>query len=636
MKKFRKIQNRLFISHLSIAVFVFIITAIIFFQYNLESIRKNNLDSFVKITKSLSSQMDSFVHNMNSTSLDILVSKIHYYITSEKGNDINPTSILLSDNNFSYIYDYFFRVSNSLSSNAITDWDRSEHVLSITNIINSINGPSPRVSEVIMYDDDGLFISAPFSSKLNNYEISKRIKQNKSKNDAIMENGSFILIPPHIDEWEAKSTYVISLARSFTSHYRKGIIEIQQDFYEVEKIIDPIIEGKPVKLFIADKSGELIYPLESKEYKDELKSLLKKTSTISGIQPNHTYTFSDRDETIIQFESSYTGWKTIVRMTNRDFLPPDEINSFKLRIAIITLVILFIIFLLTYIVSRSITSPIKLLHRIIKNTKYENLLELDNNKGLSSIQEVWDVYQSMVDLCKELDKSLKENIDIRTKEANAHLSALQAQIKPHFIYNTLSIISISCDEGNVSEASELCRTLATMLKYITKYTTNLVELRNELDHTKNYLALMKIRYEDYLLYELDYMEDVLELKLPKLVIQPLVENCITHGFKESDPPWRIRINCYVKSHSYIIEVIDNGKGIDSDTLKDIIHGIDNYTSNNESKEVEKQKESNSLGLFGTLTRLTLMFKESFSYYIGNLEEGGFIVRLEFRNINGKG
>jgi len=289
----------------------------------------------------------------------------------------------------------------------------------------------------------------------------------------------------------------------------------------------------------------------------------------------------------------------------------------------VTAVVLIFGMIFALTIARNTTSPMRQLHKVVRRTEMENLTGKSEHRLLSAPREIADVYIDFKQMCEKLDISIKETINARTKEAEANFKALQAQMNPHFLYNTLSVIAESCDEGENENASFMCKRLAYMLRYVTRAEGNQTTLEKELNYTLDYLALMQKRYEGHLIYEIDIPNELMQVELPKLVLQPLVENSISHGFKNSRPPWKIKLTGRISAGFWELEVEDNGCGIENGRLDEIKHRI-------EDRQWEYSNESDGgLGLISTMVRLKLMYKGNLHYRLNNLKEHGFSVLIGF-------
>ena len=198
-------------------------------------------------------------------------------------------------------------------------------------------------------------------------------------------------------------------------------------------------------------------------------------------------------------------------------------------------------------------------------------------------------------------------------------------MNPHFLYNMLSAIIESGEEENSPRTVAMCMKLTDMMRYIADYNGDRVSFAQELQHTRNYLDLMKERYESRFTYQITVDEDALSILVPKLIVQPLAENCFKHGFTGCRPPWHIDIRLHRKSGGWELTVQDNGAGIARGKIIEIHQRVEAFagdmSGNFESLKAE------GMGLINSILRLTLLQKTPPDYEIKNLPDGGTIVRI---------
>ena len=161
-------------------------------------------------------------------------------------------------------------------------------------------------------------------------------------------------------------------------------------------------------------------------------------------------------------------------------------------------------------------------------------------------------------------------------EMKAYMAALQSQMNPHFLYNMLSAIAESADEDDSPRTVRMCEKLSSMLRYMADYTSEQVSLEEDIANMRDYLDLMKVRYEEHFSYEIETCEDLRDLRVPRMTLQPLVENCFQHGFKNKRPPWRIGVRFVCENGAWSIEVRDNGCGVSAGEIEGIYQKIDGY------------------------------------------------------------
>jgi len=206
-------------------------------------------------------------------------------------------------------------------------------------------------------------------------------------------------------------------------------------------------------------------------------------------------------------------------------------------------------------------------------------------------------------------------------QMQASFDTLQAQINPHFIYNVLNVISSRSFSLGDEVISEICQDISKMLRYSTSTVDKTVDLAQEIAHVGHYLALQKKRYEQRLNYTIEASENLLTLQVPKLILQPFVENAIDHGYNNGKIDININVTVYSSNKNWVFEIRDDGCGFDDNTLIKLKESIrdKNYL----------QMSIGKMGVINTYARLRIFFGEVHISF-GNNPDGGAFVRLEGR------
>jgi sensor histidine kinase YesM len=171
----------------------------------------------------------------------------------------------------------------------------------------------------------------------------------------------------------------------------------------------------------------------------------------------------------------------------------------------------------------------------------------------------------------------------------------------------------------------MCSTLAESLRYVSDYDTSHATLAAEIRHVRGYLELMQFRYEDGLEFTLDHHEDGENIFVPKLILQPVVENCFRHAFADRDPPWRLGMRVSVDHQGWRVEIVDNGKGFGAQARDDILEKVESILKN-PSSTIDSLKIG-GLGLVNSLVRLKLHYGEQAYFALENQEGGGTKITL---------
>ena len=204
--------------------------------------------------------------------------------------------------------------------------------------------------------------------------------------------------------------------------------------------------------------------------------------------------------------------------------------------------------------------------------------------------------------------------------------ALQAQINPHFIHNILTVISALGQEAGAPRIMKICRKFSDMLSYSAEYSNDFTTLSQEFIHTENYLFLMKERYGENLEYKIIRpVNNALSHVCPKLFLQPLVENCISHAFEYTLTPWKILILYKETAETWQVEIHDNGCGFSEQSKEEIFRLYADYQAT-PSLDILNTKIG-GLGIISTVVRLYLLYDTRIIFDIGHSKLGGSKITL---------
>jgi len=283
------------------------------------------------------------------------------------------------------------------------------------------------------------------------------------------------------------------------------------------------------------------------------------------------YDIADTPFTIVSSESFYAG----------------EMISTEVAVLIISMIVITLaaIILISAFISFYITKPIKgLVHSMDSVAKTGGLQKAKLSLPDDEIGHLKNRYNMMLD---EIDGLFKELITKEKKIRNAELSALQEQIKPHFLYNTLDTLAFMANEAKAKEVYDAIQTLASFFTNFLSDGSIEIPLRTEIQIVKDYLKLQKYRYGDIFDDEYDCDEKYLEMKVPRLILQPIIENALYHGVRLKGEKCIIRVSVFEKENTLHIVVYDSGIGMSGEQIAAIM----------------KSNEYDSFGFKGTIERI---------------------------------
>lgn len=236
--------------------------------------------------------------------------------------------------------------------------------------------------------------------------------------------------------------------------------------------------------------------------------------------------------------------------------------------ACMALLILF----LSYSIPLSITRPITELCKVTDQVAKGDLTIRSNIKTGAEVKKLSDSLNTMIDKINELLEQVKEE-QVRLRKAE--FERLQSQINPHFLYNTLDAIIWLAEAGQQKKVVSMVGSLSEFFRTSLNRGKDIIPIREELQHVRSYLEIQQMRYQDILQYEIDVPEELKEYLIPKITIQPLVENALYHGIKNKRGTGMITVSGKREEDFFLIQIRDNGIGIDKKRLEQVRDGIKN-------------------------------------------------------------
>lgn len=288
-------------------------------------------------------------------------------------------------------------------------------------------------------------------------------------------------------------------------------------------------------------------------------------------------------------------------------------NMFQLSFIAFAGILVLLIFL-SYSIPLSITRPITKLGEVTDQVAKGNLSVRSDVEAGAEVGMLSDSLNTMIDKINELLEQVKKE-QVRLRKAEFEL--LQSQINPHFLYNTLDAIVWLAEAGEQKRVVSMVGSLSDFFRTSLNQGKDIIPIREELQHVRSYLEIQQVRYQDILQYEIYVPEELNRYLIPKITIQPLVENALYHGIKNRRGTGKIVINGKKNEDSFIIQIKDNGIGISRERLEEVQNGI-------------KQKslaENAIYGLYNVNERIRLNFGEKYGISIESAYGEGTIVNI---------
>ena len=349
-----------------------------------------------------------------------------------------------------------------------------------------------------------------------------------------------------------------------------AVLKIDYDFSKIVDTISPTTLGEAGRFIIYTKDYKTIYTSNSKssELTNEEKKLVQDLvigSTSVTFDGHHFYLYA---ATITN-----TSWRVAI-FTNQDALS-DAISRFTWVILLVGLVLIAVFVNILLFVANSITSPIRKLQKEmveIESLNYQTALQSEI-VGTSEVVELNHSFNQMMGRITELTSAI---VAEKEEQRKSELKALQNQINPHFLYNTLDSIIAMIDKGENEKAENMIVALSKFFRISISKGRNIIPLPNEIEHARNYLLIQKMRFGDSFSFTIDVAPGLEKYYVVKLILQPLVENSIGHGLKE-DEEGHIAIRAYEEGDFIKFDIQDNGYGMTPEKVEELVKSLNDDT-----------------------------------------------------------
>lgn len=272
---------------------------------------------------------------------------------------------------------------------------------------------------------------------------------------------------------------------------------------------------------------------------------------------------------------------------------------------------------ITTLLSRAISKPLEELASVMGRSGLRRLNQRVEIHGADEIAQLGESFNNLMD---ELEISIQNEYEADIRQKDATIRALQAQLTPHFLYNVLQSMGSIALLHHIPEINTMAMALGNSLRYTVKGADTLATVREEIAHVQNYLSIQKIRYGDRLNYFIDVPEYIMENLLPRVSLQPMVENAIVHGFEHRQEPGTISIRGWMEDELLVIEVADDGQGISQVRLEEIKNLLINGGETT-GKEI-------GIGISNLNERLKLLYKQKGTLEIESDPGVGTVIRIE--------
>ena len=403
--------------------------------------------------------------------------------------------------------------------------------------------------------------------------------------------------------------WVITLSRGIRdrsgSGEKEGVFFIDLNYSAISELCDQSTVGTKGYAFILDAKGNIVYHPQQQQLYNELQT--ENISLIMDTDEDTVLTGTGNDGKLYSISrSGKTGWTVVDCTSVRELLRKSRQAQ---SVYVLTAIILVIVALLfSRFMARSITLPIQKLRDSMKKVQEGDFSVSD--VVVDSKNEIGSLTKSFYVMTHRIHELMEQNVHEQEEKRKSELKALQSQINPHFLYNTLDSIIWMAEGKKNEEVVLMTASLARLLRQSISNEDEVVPIANEVEYARGYLTIQKMRYKDKLEFQIEVDSSILYIPLIKLVLQPIIENAIYHGLKYKESKGLLIVKGFMKDGNAVLQVIDDGVGMDEETLA---HIYDKHKVN---------YHSNGVGVYNVQKRLKLYYGEDYGItYTSELGKG---------------
>lgn len=570
--QYMNIRTSILISFSTLIVCALLVFVFVSVHYTENMVKSNSVDYTTKIIKQINTDMDSYISSMENIS--VLVSK---------NSDVQ-----------SYLFEDNSKAKEQTSY---------KHILEL---FETVKETRKDICNIAIVGTDGKSIINDGNDSISEYISLYELDWYRN---AFLKAGKAFISSSHVQNL-IKDNYkwVMTLSRTLRNPYtneQEGVFFIDLNYNAISDLCENNSLGNKGYVFIIDENGNIIYHPKQQLLYSGL--LTENIQDIVGHEDNYFVKKVKGDNYLYTFsKSKETGW-TVVGVVYMDELMKNS-KDMKILYGILTGFLLGLTMIISIVISKEITKPLKILKDSMKEVEKGNFesasIEVTERNEIGSLSRAFNI------MMEEIQNLMEQNIQEQKQKRKSELKALQAQIKPHFLYNTLDSIIWMAEGNKTKDVVLMTSSLAKLLRQSISNEDEVVTIEKEISYVRSYLTIQKMRYKDKLEFEIKMESQIYHENIIKLVLQPIVENAIYHGIKYKEGKGMLLIEAHELKDEIEILIKDNGVGMTKDKLE---HIFDANIVN---------EKSNGVGIHNVQMRLQLSYgKEYGLFYKSSPMEG---------------
>ena len=589
LKQKRSIQSRIFLYSTFITVVILLLFTSIIYVISYRNITENIKTTQQNLHSQIKGSLTSEIESMNSISLNFI------YSNMVKSN-----------------FDEYIKLEQSIANTDKTQ-RKYQKRQTIYDFVIAILGPNNMNNQINMYSLDGYHIGSGLISNsgmasLTDFPWYDEVLKNKGK-------ATFTQFA------SSGKKEMVSLSRTFyNSNYTlDGIIEIQRPYDEFYKEIMDIEKSNPnYTLYIVDSNDQLLYPALDDSYTSKELIQLISQNEIEPNLPNVTFRDKFRQKKILYWDTiAKSNWKIIMVLNYQSMY--KTLNDFTKAAIFMLLLSLCMTLTFSHLSAKKISTPIQLLSKELETVHIDNTGTFSSNIQLedTSISEINTLYHGISIMEQKIHQSLSELLVAQKHELDAKSLAMQNLMGPHFLFNSLAAISAMAITEKKKDIPFFCQNLSSLLRYASSNLGHSVLLREEIEFALKYVYCMEIKFDHLIPCHIDIPTKLETVSLPKMTLQPLIENAFKYGMNSIDT-FEITIEGEMVHEGWRLKIKDNGFGFDPL----ILDGINDAISSKSPVSFEKGIELGGMGICNIYLRLKQLYGDRLLFQIHSDESSG--------------
>jgi len=466
----------------------------------------------------------------------------------------------------------------------------------------------PDVVAVTSYSPDGELLDCWATGREPRDDIFRNLSFDYGK---ARDSGDAYLTAPHVETiFEGYYPWVVTMTSRLDAGGEAAWLSLDLSFSGISSYINNVSIGQRGYCFLMDEDGNIIYHPQQQLLYAGLKS--EDTEALAALSDG-----AWADDTVIYSLNSVgdSGWR-VVGVSYVDELVNRNVNE-MIRLSFwLAAVVLCVALLTSLLLSKLLGRPLRGLADAMESFESDaDHFSYRPVGGTREVQELSDSFEHMVLRIQQLMSTVREEeINLRKTE----LKALQAQINPHFLYNTLDSIAWMCEQGRNADAVKMVHALARLFRISISRGHELIPIAKELEHAESYLQIQMYRYKNQFTYAFDADPDCLGFYCNKITLQPIIENSINHGLDLMVEEGRIDVQVRMDGDDIVFSVRDNGVGMSEEQIEAIMHS--------------EQTDRTGIGIRNVNDRLRIYFGKNYGLHITSEPDVGTCVEIRMPKI----